>query len=55
MAVLVVISTIPSPKTQRRGDFSFSLIIRDTRSMEESRARASTSTLMVLFRGMALR
>ena len=55
MAVLVVMDTIPSPKTHRRGLFSFSLIMRDTRSMEDSRVRLSTWTRIVLFRGMALR
>ena len=55
MAVFVVMDTIPSPKTQRRGLFSFSLMIRETRSMEESSALLSASTRMVLFRGMALR
>lgn len=52
-AVLVVMDSIPSPKTQRRGLFSLSLMIRETRSMDWSRVRASPSILMVLFRGMA--
>ena len=55
IAVRVVMDTIPSPKTHRSGDFSFSLMMRDTRSMEDSRVRLSTWTCMVLFRGMALR
>ena len=53
MPVLVVMDSIPSPKTQRRGLFSLSLMIRETRSMDWSRVRASPSILMVLFRGMA--
>ena len=53
LTVLVVMDSIPSPKTQRRGLFSLSLMIRETRSMDWSRVRASPSILMVLFRGMA--
>lgn len=55
MPVLVVMDTMPSPNTHRRGLFSFSLMIRETRSMEAKRVRASHSTWMGLFRGIALR
>ena len=53
MAVLVVMDNSPSPNTHRRGDLSFSLMIRDTRSRLAIRVRLSTVMPMVLFRGMA--
>ena len=55
MPVFVVMDSKPSSNTQRRGLFSLSLMMRETRSMEVISTRRSPSTCTVLVWGMALR
>ena len=55
MAVLEVMDSAPSSNLQRRGLFSFSLMMREARSMDRWRSAASASSTMELLWGMVWR